>query len=211
MRLELLHSEVREQLLLSRGRGIDARPDFVNSRREVCDAPRIARCIARRGGAGLLDESDALLTAELKRSHSPYYYMSQLASNAKRRGTPEGKAAAIEWSRQAFDNAQGTATRLRWGGSYVNTLIELAPQDAAAVERAATQVLGEAGPDSVQLTGNNRAALDRMSQRLVAWNKDRRHDDVLARLAGAMKEKCVTPSAVDPAWCESLFVPSKRG
>jgi len=183
--------------------------------REIEDLDERQAVITLTGGvlarAGLLDESDALLTAELKRSHSPYYYMSQLASNAKRRGTPEGKAAAIEWSRQAFDNAQGTATRLRWGGSYVNTLIELAPQDAAAVERAATQVLGEAGPDSVQLTGNNRAALDRMSQRLVAWNKDRRHDDVLARLAGAMKEKCVTPSAVDPAWCESLFVPSKRG
>jgi thioredoxin-related protein len=160
--------------------------------------------------AGLLDESDALLTAELKRSHSPYYYMSQLASNAKRRGTPEGKAAAVDWSRQAYDRAQGTATRLRWGGSYLNTLLELTPQDAAAVEKAATQVLGEVKPDSVQLTGNNRAALDRMSKRLVAWNKDGRHDDVLARLAGGLKDKCATPGAVDPAWCESLFVPSKR-
>jgi hypothetical protein len=71
-------------------------------------------------------------------------------------------------------------------------------------------VLGEVGPDSVQLTGNNRAALDRMSKRLAAWNKDGRHDDVLARLAGALKDKCAAPSAVDPAWCESLFVPSKR-
>ena len=38
--------------------------------------------------AGLLDESDALITAELKRSHSPYYYMLVLASNAKRQTTP---------------------------------------------------------------------------------------------------------------------------
>ena len=72
------------------------------------------------------------------------------------------------------------------------------------------QVLGEVRHDSVQLTGNNRAALDRMSKRLVAWNKDGRHDEVLARLTGALKDKCTTPSAVDPAWCESLFVPSKR-
>ena len=160
--------------------------------------------------AGLLDESDALLTAELKRSHSPYYYMSQLASNARRRGMPEGKAAAVDWSRRAYDSAQGTATRLRWGGSYLNTLLELTPQDAAAIEKAATQVLGEAKPDAVQLTGNNRAALDRMSKRLVAWNKDGRHDDVLARLNGVLKDKCGMPSAVDPAWCESLFMPPKR-
>ena len=182
--------------------------------REIADLDERQAVIPLTGAvlarAGLLDESDALLTAELKRSHSPYYYMSQLASNAKRRGTPEGKAAAVDWSRQAYDRAQGTATRLRWGSSYLNALLELTPQDAAAVEEAATQVLGEVGPDSVQLTGNNRAALDRMSKRLVAWNKDGRHDDVLARLSGALKDKCATPSAVDPAWCESLFVPSKR-
>ncbi|MGE5160517.1 MAG: thioredoxin family protein [Betaproteobacteria bacterium] len=182
--------------------------------REIEDLDERQAVITLTGGvlarAGLLDESDALLTAELKRSHSPYYYMSQLASNAKRRGTPEGNAAAIDWSRQAYDNAQGTATRLRWGGSYLNALLELAPQDAAAIEKAATQVLGEVKPDAVQLTGNNRAALDRMSKRLVAWNKDGRHDEVLARLSGALKEKCATPSAVDQAWCESLFAPSRR-
>jgi thioredoxin-related protein len=182
--------------------------------REVEDLDERQAVITLAGGvlarAGLLDESDALLTAELKRSHSPYYYMSQLASNAKKRGTPEGKAAAVDWSRRAYDSAQGTATRLRWGGSYLNTLLELTPQDAAAVEKAATQVLGEVKPDSVQLAGNNRAALDRMSKRLVAWNKDGRHDEVLARLSGALKDKCAMPSAVDAAWCESLFVPSKR-
>ncbi len=182
--------------------------------REIEDLDERQAVITLTGGvlarAGLLDESDALLTAELTRSHSPYYYMSQLASNARKRGTPEGKAAAIDWSRRAYDSARGTATRLRWGGSYLNTLLELTPQDAAAIEKAAMQVLGEVGRDSMQLTGNNRAALDRMSKRLAAWNKDGRHDEVLARLAGALMDKCATPSAVDPAWCESLFAPSKR-
>jgi thioredoxin-related protein len=182
--------------------------------REIQDLDERQAVITLMGGvlarAGLLDASDALLTAELKRSHSPYYYMSQLASNAKKRGTPEGKAAAIDWSRQAYDGAQGTATRLRWGGSYLNTLLELTPQDTAAIEQTATRVLGEVKPDAVQLTGNNRAALDRMSKRLVAWNKDGRHDQVLARLNGVMKDKCATPGAVDPGWCQSLFMPSKR-
>jgi thioredoxin-like negative regulator of GroEL len=160
--------------------------------------------------AGLLDESDALLKAELPRSHSPYYYMSQLASNARKRGTPEGKAAAIDWARQAYDSAQGSATRLRWGGSYVNALLELAPQDATAIEQAATRVLHEVKPDAVQLTGNNRAALERLNKRLLAWNKDGRNDAVLARLNAGLKPKCATPGAVDPAWCESLFLPARR-
>ena len=36
--------------------------------------------------AGLFDESDSLLKRELKRSHSPYYFMLGLAANARKRG-----------------------------------------------------------------------------------------------------------------------------
>ena len=48
--------------------------------------------------ADLLDESDAMLKAELVRSHSPYYYMLGLAANAKTRGD---KAAALGWYEKA--------------------------------------------------------------------------------------------------------------
>ncbi len=160
--------------------------------------------------AGLLDESDALLTAELKRSHSPYYYMSQLASNSKRRGTPEGKATAVDWSRRAYETSKGSATRLRWGNGYLQTLLELTPQDSAAIEKAAVQVLGELKSDGVALTGNNRVALERMNKRLVAWNKDGRHDDVLLRLHASIRETCSTTAASDRGWCEGLFAPARR-
>src|SRR5690606_17283344 len=93
--------------------------------------------------AGLLDESDRLLQAELSRSHSPYYHMLGLASNARKRGTPEGRRAAIEWARRAYEAARGPATRLQWGNSYVGYLVELAPGDAARIEEAATAVVGE--------------------------------------------------------------------
>ncbi len=85
--------------------------------------------------AGLLDESDALITRELKRSHSPYYYMLALASNAKKRKTPAGNAAAIDWARQGYETSVGPATRLEWGGSYVRYLVDLAPDDAAQIEK----------------------------------------------------------------------------
>src|SRR5262249_50434972 len=48
--------------------------------------------------AGLFDESDALLEAELARSQTPYYHMLGLAANAKKRGD---KAAAVAWSEKA--------------------------------------------------------------------------------------------------------------
>ena len=67
--------------------------------------------------AGLGAESDALLKANLAKSHSPYYLMSELASNAKKRGD---KAEALRWYREAFEKSEGPATRLQWGASYVS-------------------------------------------------------------------------------------------
>jgi thiol-disulfide isomerase/thioredoxin len=182
--------------------------------REVKDLDERQAVITTTGAvlarAGLLDESDALLKAELQRSHSPYYYMSQLASNAKRRGTPEGKAAAVDWSRQAWDSARGSATRLRWGGGYLNTLLELTPQDVPAIEQTAARIVAEVKSEGMALAGNNRRDLERMSRRLAAWNKNGSHDDVLARLNASVKETCTVHGETDHSWCDSLFMPSKR-
>ena len=103
-----------------------------------------------------------------------------------------------------------SATRLRWGGSYVNMLLQVTPDDSAAIEQAIGKVLAEANAPDVQLTGNNRAALERMSKRVVQWNKDGRHDRMLMRLNGALKDKCAAGSPADRAWCDSLFVPARR-
>ncbi len=64
------------------------------------------------GDAGMLEDSDNLLKAELKRSHSPYYFMSTLGSNAKKRGD---KLAAANWYEQAYNAAKGPATTLAVG------------------------------------------------------------------------------------------------
>ena len=93
------------------------------------------------GQAGLLDESDTLLKANLAKSHSPYYLMSGLAGNAKMRGD---KAGALRWYEQAFNKSEGPATRLQWGAAYVGALVELAPHDEGRIEKAAQQVLAEA-------------------------------------------------------------------
>ena len=53
--------------------------------------------------AGLFDESNALLTAELTRSRTPYYFMLGLAANAKKRGD---KAGAVDWTEKAYVAAE---------------------------------------------------------------------------------------------------------
>ncbi len=161
--------------------------------------------------AGLLDESDALITRELKRSHSPYYYMPVLASNAKQRKTPEGNAAAIDWARQAYETSVGPATRLEWGGAYVRYLIDFAPQDVAQIEKAAATVSGELRTEPGAFSGRSRRTLERMSERLAGWNKNHNHDAVLERLNEKIAPRCATASAdsADRAACEHLFQPPR--
>ena len=162
--------------------------------------------------AGLLDESDALLTAELTRSHSPYYYMLGLASNARQRKTPAGNAAAIDWARQAYESSRGPATRLQWGGAYVNTLIELAPTDVAGIEAASAGIIDEAARTSDAYSGRSRRSLERLSQRLQKWNRSGTHDAVLMRLHAKMAGVCAS-SIVEPADrgdCTQLFAPGRH-
>ncbi len=137
--------------------------------------------------AGLIEESDALLKAELQRSHSPYYYMSGLAANAKTRGD---KAAALDWYEKAYAAADGPATRLQWGVSYVNALVDLSPQDAARIDKATKSVIGELEPAPDTFYGRNQRALERMSKKLAAWDRDQKHEASLKNLRSQMASVC---------------------
>jgi len=162
--------------------------------------------------ADMLDASDALLKAELAKSHSPYYFMLDLASNAKKRGD---KAAAIDWTAQAYDGAKGPATRLQWGTVYVNTLVDLAPDDAARIEKAATQVLGEIEPEAASFDGRNRRRLASMTTKLGAWSAKGAHAAEAAQIAQASRGLCekLPANAPERARCADLLkvAPGKTG
>lgn len=157
--------------------------------------------------AGLLDESDALLTAELKRSATPYYLMLGLAANARQRGDA---AAALDWYERAYAGAQGPATRLQWGTGYVRALLTLAPAQAERIERAARSVLADLEPVPETFHARNRASLDRLGAGLNEWNKDGRQAAVLARLREQLAAVCARLPAAAPerAVCGRLLTPT---
>jgi len=100
--------------------------------------------------AGLSAQAEQVLLAELPRSHSPYYFMLSLAAAAKRRSDVAG---VLSWYGKAWQASVGPATRIQWGVTYLNSLIELAPQDAAAIGQAAQGLLADitaAGGDAWQ-------------------------------------------------------------
>ncbi len=154
--------------------------------------------------AGLGDESDTLLKANLAKSHSPYYLMSELASNAKARGD---KPEALRWYQEAFDKSEGPATRLQWGASYVNALIEMAPQDEARIEKAASQLFAEAGKQPDAFYERSGRSMQRVGTKLQAWNQSGAHRAVVQRLQAQLDGVCSALAAADPkrANCAALL------
>lgn len=156
--------------------------------------------------AGLMAESDALLEANLARSHSPYYLMSQLAGNAKRRGDAQG---ALAWYERAFDASVGPATRLQWGASYVNALVDLAPDDAARIERAASKVFAEAAAQPDAFYERSGRSLQKIGQRLASWSAGGKHAEAMTRLRRQLESLCGKLDAADAqrGQCEKLLAP----
>lgn len=158
---------------------------------------------------GLLDESDALLKAELKRSHSPYYFMLSLAANAEQR---HDGAAAIDWFEQAYKGAQGPATRLQWGGTLLRGLVRLSPDDEAKIETAAHSVLKELASTPDAFYERNSREVLRIGEHLLQWNKTGKHETAMARIHGQVKDLCAKVPAADGqrATCEAMLAPGRQ-
>jgi hypothetical protein len=188
----------------------DLREQAARDDREITDGYErqavITTAAYALGQAGLLDESDALLKANLGRSHSPYYLMSELAANARKRGDAAG---ALRWSEEAFAKSVGPATRLQWGASHVNALVELAPQDEARIERTVQQLFTEAAAEPHAFYERSARSLQRVGDTLQAWNRGQQHRAVMARLQAQLDGVCARLPAADPqrGVCEGLLKP----
>ena len=161
------------------------------------------------GRAGLWADSDALLKANLARSHSPYYLMSQLGGNARKLGRND---EALRWYEQAFDKSEGPATRLQWGSGYLAALVDLAPQDAARIEKAAAQLLTEAAKDGDAFEGRSARSLKRAGTKLAGWNADGKNAATLRRLQTQLDGVCAKVDTADGqrAACNALLKPAPK-
>ena len=168
--------------------------------------PAAAHMLAR---AGLWKESDALLKSNLERSHSSYYLMSQLGSNARKQGHYD---EALSWYEQAFAGSQGPATRLQWGAGYLSALVELTPQDAPRIERTASALIGEAAAQSNGFYERSARSLQRAGKRLAGWNSTPERAAVVQRLRVQLGKVCGKLDAADPqrVTCDALLAPAKR-
>ena len=191
----------------------DVREHVARADREITDGYERQAVItyagALLGRAGLWADSDALLKANLAKSHSPYYLMSQLGGNARRLGHKE---EALRWYGLAFDKSEGPATRLEWGSRYLSALVDLAPQDAVRIEKTAAKLVAEAGRDRGAFEGRSVRSLQRVSTKLGSWNADGKRAATLLRLQAQLDAVCAKADAADGqrAACQALLKPAVK-
>jgi thioredoxin-like negative regulator of GroEL len=191
---EALLREVRERVATA-DRGI------TDAYERQAVIPYAAHALER---AGLWADSEALLKANLARSVSPYYLMSQLGSLHRKLGQPE---QALAWYAQAFEKSEGPATRLQWGAGYLQALVDLAPAQVARIESTARQLFAEAGRDPGAFYKRSASSMQRIGRALQAWNKDGSRSASVQRLKGQLDELCRQVDAADgrQASCRALL------
>jgi thiol-disulfide isomerase/thioredoxin len=157
--------------------------------------------------AGLDDEANRLLVAELERSSSPYYFMLDLAELAKKAGRED---EAVEWLARAYAGAQGPATRFQWGHNYLIGLIEMTPGDTARIEQVGLEMLGELDDAPDAFYQRTRMRLERLSAELLEWGTGPERQAVIERLRGRTAAICADLGADDAArgHCERFLRPA---
>jgi thioredoxin-related protein len=158
------------------------------------------------GQAGLWADSDALLKRNLSKSHSPYYLMSMLGSNARKNGR---NAEALDWYAQSFSTSKGPATRLQWGAGYFRQLVELAPQDSTRIEQVAAQLISEAAQDKGSFHERSARSLQRVADALLPWASGA-NAPVLGRLQQQLDGVCKNLNGPERASCDGLLKPKSK-
>ncbi len=157
--------------------------------------------------AGLDEDANRLLVAELEKSKSPYYFMLDLAELARKAGRED---EAVEWLARAYAGAQGPATRFQWGYSYLVGLLEMTPEDTAGIERVALEVLGELDGSPDAFYQRTRMRLEQLSAKLLEWGAVPEHSPVVEKLRLRTAEICGRMPSGDEgrANCEAFLKPA---
>lgn len=155
--------------------------------------------------AGLIEDARTLLTAEIEKSKTPYYFMSALAYLEEQEGNvPE----AIEWRRKAYEASTGPATRIRWWARYVQAVVRMAPGNSEAIQQASLAIFGDSQVLGDAFVGANFRNLQKTAEALQEWDAEYHPDQsMLDDFNARMEGLCEAQTADSPelASCTSLL------
>lgn len=164
--------------------------------------PGAARLLA---DSGQMPQAQALLETNLARVVAPHYLMGQRGQLARAQGRA---TEALQWSRRAWEAAQGPATRAQWGGSYLAALVELTPEDGDRIEQVASAVFSELARQPDAYHERNVRTLQSIAGRLRGWQGSQGDGaERLERLGVRLRPVCrQQPAGSDPRMqCEALL------
>lgn len=157
--------------------------------------------------AGMTDDARAVLTAEIEKSGTPYYFMGSLAELEEDEGN---LSAALEWRRQAYEAAEGPATRIRWWASYVQALTRLASEDRQRILRVSMEVFDPSKGMEELFSGANFRNLSRANTSLLEWSRDQLAEpSALDEFRASLQSVCEQQAQDSPEQlkCLSLLEP----
>ncbi len=140
------------------------------------------------------NEAEQLVITEVSRSQTPYYYMPRLAAFAEQRGDTK---TALSWLEKGYETADAPSTHIAYGVRYVNGLLRLSPEDAAAIEATTSQLIQAVAGQSDEYRERIRERLDKLGAALKACSKQhpQQGDQMLKRLRRQAQDHCDNKAA----------------
>ena len=154
--------------------------------------------------AGMDEKATKLLTRELEKSHSPFYFMLDLAELAERAGRTD---EAVDWLRRAYDESSGTATRFQWGYNYLVGLLDLVPANTSLIERETLRVFEELHGQGNAFYQRTKARLKKLDRRFRQWNAEGVNIESIRLIRTKMQSICSGIPETDEArvTCDSFL------
>lgn len=163
------------------------------------------------------DYAGTIMKDEIEGSSTAYYWLVDLADLAEEADQTE---EAVSLLKQAFDEAEGMATRIQWGAYYIDGLTRLSADDGPGIEAATKSLLGELAAQKDPVYGRNKGAIKRIGRAVNKWaygDKDEPGEavdrtgrsDIAASITGVFDAICTENFAAGDKLdaCFALFRP----
>ena len=155
--------------------------------------------------AGLHQDARQLLEKERQISKYPWYFTLTLAELEQEAGRDD---EALKWFHQAYQEAEGQATRFQWGFNYLVALMDVVPEDEARIEAETLRVFGELRENAADaFYQRTRQRLENLEQRFLVWNEGGQRSRSLAVIRDGVSAICATiePGEASRAHCEAFL------
>lgn len=135
----------------------------------------------------MTEKAEALLLAELPKSTSPYYWMSDLAQLSKDSGRIK---ESLGWLEKAYRESKGKATRFQWGVNYVVGIIAMTPDNETLVQQSAIDILQELASQKDPIHGRNSKRIAHLGKEIRSWNSIASRQVVVDKLKLSYAQIC---------------------